>query len=159
MSKKRIFITSTASLLALIIFIFYITGRKSSKDNQALELSVAEENVLIADMHELDSVFTQLEGASLKSDINTAVQTEISWEKSKDKFSAKHQANPVASQITVLVLANYRSRIEMMQKTQSAKSAASAKAEKIKEAIAAEQAKNDALKTDNILLKEALLKL
>ncbi|MCF0075106.1 hypothetical protein LZD49_31770 [Dyadobacter sp. CY261] len=159
MSKKQLFIIATASLLGLILLIFYITGRRNIEENNALELSVSEEEILIADMHELDSLFMELENTDIKSRTNNAVQLNISWEKSLERFSAKHQGNPVSSQIAGLVLANYRSRIEMLQKVHSAKSAASTKAEKIKEAILVEQAKNDALKTDNILLKEALLKL
>ncbi|MCE7059247.1 hypothetical protein [Dyadobacter sp. CY343] len=159
MSKKQIFIIATASLLTLIVLVFYLTGRKNSKEDNALELSVAEEEILIADMHELDSVFREFEKSGVKGNVNTAVQMNISWEKSRERFLTKHRDNPVSSQIANLVLANYRSRIEMMKKTQSAQSAASVNAEKIKEAIAVEQAKNDALKTDNLLLKGALYKL
>lgn len=159
MRKKQLFLLVTSGLLALILFVFYMTGRKNVKETSALDLSVAEEEILIADMHELDSVFSEFENAGMSGNVNTVLQTNLSWEKSKEKVLAKHQSNPVSLRITELILANYQSRIELMQKTNSARSAASTRAEKIKEAIAVEQAKNDALKTDNILLKEALLKL
>ncbi|MEO6282976.1 MAG: hypothetical protein ABIN80_13725 [Dyadobacter sp.] len=159
MSRKYLFIGLTLVLLVTMVVSFYLTARHQVKKGDSLEFSASDENTFLNGMNNLDSLYNELEKAVYKRDVNATAQINVLWERSKDDFLAKHQKNQMALQMANEVLENFRNRIKMMKDSYKVKSASVMKANEINEAIQIEKTKNEQLKTDNVLIKEALLKL
>lgn len=159
MNKSSVFIGLSLFSVICIALLFFVLGKPSGSSSKNLIISHADELGFIAKVKELDTLYTLLQEAAYSKDISKTAEVNIRWEKQRDEFLATYRSDSVLSKLSNQVLNNYRQRVKVLKDTYRTKSASLSEAEQLKSAIKTEEAKKEELKTENQMIKQALLTL
>lgn len=159
MNNKTTFITISALLLLAIAAIFFWIGPKKQPAQSEVVISSTDEAQFVADVTQLDSLYAKLQKAVYEKDVSTTAEINIKWEKKRNAFLTQYANHEVLSKLANKVINNYRQRVRVIKETYRTKTQSLSEIEQWKEAVKIEEAKKEELKTENQMIKQALLTL